>query len=317
MPFTLGIDTSNYTTSAAVYNCDSGEVVQAKKLLEVKIGERGLRQSDALFQHTKQLPEIIGRACSSIEGEIVAVGVSSKPRSAPESYMPCFLAGVSAASAAAAVLKKQLHCFSHQQGHIAAALYSANKLELLKSDFLAFHISGGTTELIYVKPGKNGENLECTTVARTLDLNAGQLIDRVGVKLGLAFPAGAALEKLAVKGTLPIKPSVTLKDGNCCLSGIENKCDKLIADGAKPQDIALFTLDTVAQTIIKITEHAILKYGELPLVFAGGVMSDEIIKNTVSKRFSASFAEPQFSCDNAAGIAVLTAVSEQNKERLK
>ena len=93
-----GIDTSNYTTSVAVF--DGEHIIQNKKLLTVKKGERGLRQSDALFQHTVNLPVLISKLKSEIgDADIEAFGVSNRPRNIEGSYMPCFLAGESAAEA--------------------------------------------------------------------------------------------------------------------------------------------------------------------------------------------------------------------------
>ena len=187
----LGIDTSNYTTSVAIYN-KCGEVVSIKKILTVKDGKIGLRQSDAVFQHVKEIPSKIEELFSKAEETPSAIGVSKSPRDEIGSYMPCFEVGVAVARSIAAALKVPLYTFSHQRGHIVAALYSANKIDLLKEKFLAFHVSGGTTEAILVTP--DDENIiKCEIVAKTLDLNAGQVIDRVGNMLGLPFPSGPEL----------------------------------------------------------------------------------------------------------------------------
>ena len=181
----LGIDTSNYTTSAAVFDGAAGE--NAGKLLEVRPGELGLRQSDALFQHVKALPERFEtlRAGGWLEG-IAAVGASTRPRAVEGSYMPCFLAGESQGRTLAAALGVPFFACSHQQGHIAAAAWSAGRLDLLDRPVLAWHLSGGTTELLHVEP--DGVNVRATLLGGTSDISAGQLIDRTGVLLGLDFP---------------------------------------------------------------------------------------------------------------------------------
>ena len=305
MPEFLGIDTSNYTTSAALYISGENRIVQMKKLLPVKEGELGLRQSDAVFHHTRQLPDMIEglrEKCGAMS--ISAVAASSRPRNIDGSYMPCFLCGEGFARSFAALSDVPVYRTSHQVGHILAALYSADRLDLVNERFIAFHVSGGTTDCLLCEPDSD-DILRITEVGTSLDLKAGQAVDRVGVMLGLKFPCGIELEKMAVNGDKRFKVKAVLKDGNCCLSGVENKCLTMLKSGEKPENIAKYCLDFIAETITAMTEKAVEKYGELPLVFAGGVMSDVLIRDRIISRFpSASFAAPEFSCDNAAGVAI-------------
>lgn len=170
-----------------------------------KKGEKGIRQSDAVFHHTVQLPEIIDKLFTKTgERDISAVGVSYAPRRLEGSYMPCFLTGISAATAVSRALSVPLYRFSHQEGHIAAALYSAGRLELLNEPFIAFHVSGGTTEAVLVNPD-NEHIINAEIVASSSDLKAGQAIDRVGVMLSLNFPAGPELERLSEKAMRYLK----------------------------------------------------------------------------------------------------------------
>lgn len=305
MPEFLGVDTSNYTTSAAVYVSEENRIYQCKRLLPVKEGELGLRQSDAVFHHTKQLPDMIEQLFGESHLRIpMTVTASSRPRNAEGSYMPCFLCGEGFARSYAAAVKAQLYTTSHQVGHILAALYSADKLELVRERFIAFHVSGGTTDCLLCEP--DGDDvLKITEIGTSLDLKAGQAVDRTGVMLGLKFPCGLMLEKLAVKADKSFKVRAVLKNGSCCLSGVENKCRTMLENGESRENIAGYCLDFIAETIIAMTAYAEDMYGELPLVFAGGVMSDVIIRDRIISRFpTASFAEPQFSCDNAAGTAI-------------
>ncbi len=214
---TLGIDTSNYTTSCALYDSESGSIIQKKKLLPVKSGEKGLRQSDAVFHHTQQLHILLNELFDEFEGKIEAVGVSSKPRDVEGSYMPCFSVGVNTAYSIASVIKKPVYEFSHQSGHIASAAYSADRLDLLNEEFIAFHVSGGTTEGLLVSPDYN-KIISERIITETADINCGQAIDRCGVMLGLAFPCGPALEKLAESSANRIKPMISFKDGKCNFS---------------------------------------------------------------------------------------------------
>lgn len=303
----LGIDTSNYTTSAALYDTVSGEVRQEKLLLPVKSGELGLRQSDAVFHHTKQLPIVMGKLFDDTAQVPDAVGVSVRPRNTDGSYMPCFLCGEGLAESVSAVDKIPLYKTSHQIGHILAALYSAKKLELADERFIAFHVSGGTTDCLLVQP--DGENiLNITEIGTSLDLKAGQAVDRVGVMLGLQFPCGKQLEDLAKKSGKKFKINSALRDGSCCLSGVENKCGKMLAEGVLPEDTAMYCLQYIYSAIRGMTLYALEKHGKLPIVFAGGVMSDKIIRKQLESEFDAYFAEPEFSCDNAAGTAIFAAL---------
>ncbi len=306
----LGIDTSNYTTSAALYDTETDTVVQRKMLLPVKPGEKGLRQSDAVFHHTVQLPQIITDLFTETGGPVDSVGVSVFPRREAGSYMPCFLAGKSAARAVAAVLGCSCAEFSHQEGHIAAALYSAGKMPLLSTPFLAFHVSGGTTEALLVTPDKiNPFTVQC--IARSLDLKAGQLIDRVGVMLGLSFPCGKALEALSEQSKQRYRLKPTMKGADCCLSGLENQCQKMLASGETKEDIAQFCISGVLAALIGMADALQSEFERLPIIFSGGVASNRMLRSVLSERYGAYFAEPAFSADNAAGISILTALKAE------
>ena len=215
----LGLDTSNYTTSAAVF--DGADGCNAGRLLAVRPGELGLRQSDALFQHVKQLPALL----EELEGrgllrDLKAVGASTRPRAVEGSYMPCFLAGESQGRALAAALGVPFFACSHQQGHLAAAAWSAGRTDLLDGPFLAWHLSGGTTELLLVVP-ENG-NVRAARIGGTTDISAGQLIDRTGQYLHLDFPAGKALDKLAAQSDKKERFRVRMDSLQFSFSGIEN-----------------------------------------------------------------------------------------------
>lgn len=296
---TLGIDTSNYTTSAAL--CTDGEIVSnCKRLLPVADGELGLRQSDAVFAHVKQIDEIISAALNGFNGNISAIGVSTRPRDREDSYMPCFNVGKCVAHSMAAALNVPVYHYSHQQGHIAAALYSSGRLDLRDRDFLAFHVSGGTTEALYVHPG-----IKCEIVSKSLDLKIGQAVDRVGKMLSLSFPSGAALDALAQSGEYVGKINVKLIGDDCSVSGLENKCAALYKSGEKPENIAAFLFKYITALIDKMTENLLKRYGTLPVVYSGGVMSNSVVRREITKKYDAYFSDPAFSSDNAAGLAIL------------
>ncbi len=302
----LGIDTSNYTTSAAYFDPSSGEMRQAKKLLPVKSGEKGIRQSDAVFHHTVQLPELIEKLGDI--SDICAVGVSDRPSCREGSYMPCFLVGVSAARAAAAARGVPYFTATHQMGHILAALYSAERLDLVRKGerFISFHVSGGTTDVLLCDR-VGSELLSVRRIGGSNDLKAGQAIDRCGVMLGLDFPCGAELEALAMSCDEKISYKPVMNGLDCSLSGIENKCQKLFIEGCEPAYIARFCLTAVGRSVRALTKSALDEFGSMPVIYAGGVMSDRIIADMLGDIPDTAFAEPKFSCDNAAGTALYAA----------
>ncbi len=294
----LGFDTSNYTTSIAIF--DGEKITQKKQVLSVKEGEKGLRQSDALFQHTLNLPKLIDDFQFD---EITAVSSSVRPRNVENSYMPCFLVGKNAGIIVAKTNNAPFFETSHQVGHVLASLYSTKRLDLINEKFIAFHLSGGTSEALLVE--KDDENIIKTTViAKTLDLNAGQAIDRAGVMLNMRFPCGKELDALAQKSDKQFKIKTSMKGADCSISGVENKVKKMIDDGEKAEDIAKFTLEFISATVIKMIDEIILDYGNLPIVFSGGVSSNSLLRKNVLKRYDAYFAEPEYSLDNAAGVAI-------------
>ncbi len=301
----LGLDTSNYTTSAAVFDGEGGR--NQGRLLEVRPGELGLRQSDALFQHVKHLPEVV-EALLGEEGlgTVQAVGASTRPRAVEGSYMPCFLAGASQGQVLSQVLGVPFYTFSHQQGHLAAAAWSAGRLDLLDRPFLAWHLSGGTTELLRVEPEEDGVAVRAEILGGTSDISAGQLIDRTGVLLGLPFPAGKEVEKLSRQAQKREYYKVKVKDLTFSLSGMENKVRQMVQRGEEPAEVAWFAQETVCRVVQACTKAAMEAYPGLPVLCSGGVASNGRLKELLRQNCGALFAQPQFSTDNAMGTAILT-----------
>lgn len=301
----LGLDTSNYTTSAAVFDGEGGR--NQGRLLEVRPGELGLRQSDALFQHVKHLPEVV-EALLGEEGLgiVQAVGASTRPRAVEGSYMPCFLAGASQGQVLSQVLGVPFYAFSHQQGHLAAAAWSAGRLDLLDRPFLAWHLSGGTTELLRVEPEEDGVAVRAEILGGTSDISAGQLIDRTGVLLGLPFPAGKGVEKLSRQAQKREYYKVKVNGLTFSLSGMENKVRQMVQRGEEPAEIAWFAQETVCRVVQACTKAAMEQYPGLPVLCSGGVASNGRLKELLRQNCGALFAQPQFSTDNAMGTAILT-----------
>lgn len=298
----IAFDTSNYTTSIAYFDGQNGENVS--QLLPVQEGALGLRQSDAVFHHTKSLPDLSDRLFSRLsDREICAVGVSTRPRAVEGSYMPCFMVGYSHAKLLADAYDVPLFTCSHQQGHVAAALWSAGRMDLMEKPHLAWHLSGGTTELLLVTP--NGKNVDCKLIGGTTDISAGQLIDRTGQMLCLPFPAGKSLDKLSESAQKSDFFRVKCKDMQFSLSGVQNKVQQYFEQGNAPTDTASYALRSVISAVIQATEQAQKAYPGLAVVFSGGVASNSLLRQE-TKAFAPVFAEPRFSTDNALGVAVLT-----------
>ena len=308
MSIYLGIDTSNYTSSVAVYNKKTGKMISERLVLPVKENTCGLRQSDAVFLHVRQLGDVVKSVLSKISGTPKAIGVSVSPCDSEGSYMPCFLVGKLVGQALSGAYNTKLYGFSHQKGHIASALYSSNQLDLITKSFLALHISGGTTDMLKVS-ANNERIFSVELIGKSLDIKAGQAVDRVGVMLGLNFPCGRELEKLANCSSKSFKIKPSIKDINCSLSGVENKAKKMLEEKESKEDIAKFCLDFIECTIDKMCESAEKKYPNLPFVFAGGVMSNQKIKKTLQTKYNGYFAAPEFSSDNAAGLAILSQIA--------
>jgi len=303
----LGFDTSNYTTSIAAFDGRQGE--NRSRLLDVRPGELGLRQSDAVFAHVKRLPELADALFRSVErSEIRAIGVSTRPRAVEGSYMPCFLAGVSAAQTMASALGVPCYSFSHQQGHIAAALWSADRMDLMEKPHLAWHLSGGTTELLLVEP--EGKNVKATQIGGTSDISAGQIMDRTGKLLQLQFPAGKALDALSRESASKERFKVKCADLTFSFSGLENKIGQYLAAGHSPADTAAYAVRSVSDAVVRVTQEALKRYPGYEVVFSGGVASNSLLRELCAP-FRPVFAQPALSTDNAMGIAVLTWLQEE------
>ena len=307
----LGIDTSNYKTSVAVVDAEGNILYNHQKLLEVKSGERGLRQSEALFQHVQRLPGVIEEALQSegIRTRIGSVSVSSRPRPVDGSYMPVFTAGMGYARAVAAALNVPLQEFSHQEGHIEAVKHYSEMAELDK--LICFHFSGGTTEAVLVD--KHDGIFEIVGGSR--DLAYGQVLDRLGVAIGHAFPCGAALDETAVSAQSPgVKPDKSLltkikvNDAFVNLSGIETQCQRLVGCVSESELVngAFFRL---SESVAEMTKQLSKKYNINDFLYAGGVSCSRYMRNylthNLDRSINTAFGAPELSSDNAIGIALL------------
>lgn len=313
----LGIDTSNYTTSLAVLDEEARLLADKRIILPVPANEKGLQQSQALFYHVKNLPRLVEEAFSDVSPQdLRVVGVSCKPRPLEESYMPVFTAGTALAESIAALLRIPLLKTTHQEGHIAAGLWSCQ--QLVKEKFLVFHLSGGTSELLTVtrRPGKVLA-YKIEVLGGTLDLHAGQLVDRVGVAMGLPFPCGSAFEKLAASAPLSFPPEKVIipsaVKGYCfSFSGAETRAKKYLQEGVAPELVARAVENCIAVTMEKVARRAFESEGLKELVLVGGVSSNKYIRQRLIQRLEHPavqaklfFPQPEFCRDNAVGTGLI------------
>ena len=303
----IGLDTSNYRTSAAAVSLTGDILLNLRELLPVSAGERGLRQSEAVFAHLKQLSAMEGMIRDAGNGlEIAAVAASVSPRDGETSYMPVFQVGTSFGRMMAAMLGVPFFATTHQRGHLAAAL-AGTTLEQEK-EMLALHLSGGTTDLLQIRDGCPEQ------IGGSLDLHAGQLVDRVGVAMGLPFPAGPELEMLAREGKSRglLGCSMCGKDLQCHFSGAEAQVSRWLKAGEmKREDVAREVYDLLARTITRMAAAGIRKTGICHMLITGGVASSALFREMLNARMRRSgipevvYGRQELSGDNAVGVALI------------
>ena len=305
MSAVLGLDTSCYTTSAALAE-DGRIIASARRLLTVEPGVRGLMQSEGVFQHVGRLPELVEKLMKDAGGvSIGAVCASTRPRPLDGSYMPVFTVGAGFGRSIAACLGVPFFETSHQQGHIRAAMVDTT---LTPADsFLALHLSGGTTEVVRVEKGHS------ELIGGSNDLHAGQFVDRVGVRLGLPFPAGPELEKMARRGSAAARLPIWVRGCECSFSGSESAAQRLIDSGAlTPEDMAAEVFSCVARSISRLLSNASEKTGLTRLLLAGGVASSGYLRELIparmkklNARVQLNWGRSELSGDNACGAALI------------
>ena len=302
----VGVDTSCYTTSVCCVS-EEGIVFERRTMLSVPLGERGLRQSDAVFQHVKNLPALVDALFSAVERrDVAAVAVSAKPTAEEESYLPVFLAGRLTAVSLAGALGVPLFETTHQAGHVRAAMFQ-NESALPDGDFLALHLSGGTTDVLRVSR-EGGPIGKIERLGGCEDLHAGQFVDRAGVRMGLLFPCGPELERLAnsaKKRALKL-PSI-VRGVTCSLSGPESAAQRLLDAGEPREEVAYAVYDCLARTIAKLLTNAMAQTGLTTVVLSGGVSGSVLLRELLQARTGREFlyAQKGLSADNAAGVALL------------
>ncbi|MEW6308221.1 MAG: O-sialoglycoprotein endopeptidase [Bacillota bacterium] len=304
MTLYLGLDASSYTSSVALVD-GAGELVADRRLpILVRAGDRGLRQSEVLFRHIGQLPEVLAGALTEAGGPVMAVAASVRPRPDPASYLPCFRASRGLGMAVAAALRVPFVPVSHQEGHILAALRGRRPPA---ERFLALHLSGGTTELVACAPEDRG--LAVQSLGTGLDIHAGQFVDRVGVAMGLPFPAGPDLEALARQGTAgAVCLPVAVHGVRPSFAGPESAAMRALQAGAAPADVALAVLHCLARACEQSLRAAMDATGLRDIVLSGGVAANALLRERLEGRLGHArlhWPGSALATDSAAGPAWL------------
>lgn len=304
----IGIDTSCYTTSIAAISLGKKVIFNKKIILKVKDESNGLRQSEAVFQHINNLGELSEEIKNSIKNyNIKGICVSKKPRPTKDSYMPVFMVGYNFAKTSSALVGCKLYETTHQENHIEASLFTNNIRN--KDKFLSIHMSGGTTEILLVN--KDKDNYDIEIVGGTKDISFGQLIDRIGVRLGYKFPSGKYIDEDAIRCNEKIYKGLktSVKEGYMNLSGLENQINNLISNNSK-EYIAKILLDSITRNIYKSIIYISKKYDLNEVVFAGGVSASKYIRKELKSKLYkeniyAYFTDSEYSIDNALGCAII------------
>lgn len=307
----LAFDTSCYTTSAAVVS--GGQALYDKRImLSVEKGGRGLRQSEAVFQHIKNLKSIF--TDSPMEHyKIAGVSCSEKPRPRDDSYMPVFCVGESAALACAAALGAKHYALTHQHGHIYSAFLGNSVTD---GNYCALHVSGGTLDILRVDI-KDSIVCDIEPLGGSLDITCGQLIDRTGVAAGLGFPAGEEMEKLYIKGNRRLPVNVTGLSVN--LSGAEAQAKRLLAAGEDKSSVCSAVIDCASETLVKLALNAAKETGLKKFVFTGGVICNRIIRENLlevcaDNGYESILADKAYSGDNACGLALAAQILSKGEK---
>lgn len=297
----LGIDTSCYTTSIGIVDDQNQLIINKRKLLKVKKGKQGLRQSEAFFQHGSNLVQLYEEILLEVDiNKIKGISVSTKPRNLEDSYMPVFLSGLQFAKTIGLSLGIKVKEFSHQEGHIMASLISSGLVLKENMKFYSLHLSGGTTELLECE--YKHKRVQSNIIGGSLDISAGQLIDRVGVRMGLAFPCGKEMDKLSEKNDTNKLYPIAIKDLYFNLSGLESygyKNIDVISNEENARKLLMSLSETIALVLKKVKK-------DYPIIMTGGVSANSLLRNQLSEKVeNIYFGNRTLSTDNAVGIAML------------
>ncbi len=323
----FGIETSCDETAAAVVR-DGREIVSSVIASQIETHRRfgGVVPEIASREHLDKIVPVVDEALErahiekkDIDGIAVTVGPG---------LVGSLLVGVSYAKAMAFALGKPIVGVNHIEGHIYSVAFENPPVEY---PALALVVSGGHTHLFFIpEPGKY------KVIARTRDDAAGEAFDKVAKMLGLGYPGGPVIERLAREGNpRAVKFSVPrMGDGSpdFSFSGLKTAVTKYVREseiepvnnGDAPsqqiKDLAASFQSVVVRSLVETTKRVAEEYEPRTLIVAGGVACNKALREAASAaanqfRIPAYFPSPHLSTDNAAMIAAAGTVKLQAGER--
>ncbi len=319
----LGIETSCDETGAALFDSEKGLLADAlHSQIDMHRLYGGVVPELASRDHIRRIIPLIDdviKTAGVSKSDIDAVAVTEGPGLAG-----ALLVGTSVAYAVGAALGVPVLGIHHMEGHLLSCLLSGNPPQF---PFVALLVSGGHTQLLYVKGPRDYEML-----GETLDDAAGEAFDKTAQILGESYPGGPVVSKFAEKGTsgkinLP-RPLLNAPNLDFSFSGLKTAVVNAFHKAPKPiteqfkYDLARAFVDSVTDVLVHKTEKALKETGAKSLVVAGGVSANSQLREALTKmckkrKVEVFFPPARLCTDNGAMIAAAAAYHLDNLKEIK
>lgn len=295
----LGIESTAHTASVGVVGPgdDGVMAIRANVLSSYSPPEGGIHPREAANHHAEALPGLIRSALSEAgvsPRDLEAVAFAQGP-----GLGPCLRTGASAARALALTVGRPLVGVNHCVAHL-----EVGRAVLGCRDPVLLYASGGNTQVIAYAAGRY------RVFGETLDIGIGNMLDKLGREMGLPFPAGPTLERMALEGNELLRLPYSVKGMDVAFSGMLTAAIQLMARGADPNDLALSVQETAFAMLVEVTERAMAHIGRDEVLLGGGVAANTRLREMTSimaeERGAVAYAPPASLCvDNGAMIAML------------
>lgn len=308
----MGIESSCDETAVAIIK-NGREIVSNVVASQIESQKRfgGVVPEIASRHHVEQITIVIEEALNQAKltfAELDAISVTEGP-----GLVGALLIGVNAAKALAFAQNLPLVPVHHIAGHI----YANRLVTEFKFPLLALVVSGGHTEIVYMK-----EHGHFKVIGETRDDAAGEAFDKVARTLSLPYPGGPQIDRLAQLGSPSINlPRAWLEHGSYdfSFSGLKSAVINTVHNAEQrgeiiaPEDLAASFQASVIEVLVKKTENAVAEYGVKQVLVAGGVAANKGLRSALEKAFSNTEIELvippiSFCTDNAAMIAAAGSV---------
>lgn len=298
----LGIESSCDETAAAVVK-NGREVLSNVISSQIEIHEKfgGVVPEIASRNHVEAISNVVKKALK--EANVQLEDIDGIACTYGPGLVGALLVGVSYAKALAYASNKPLIGTNHIEGHIAANYITHNEL---KPPFIAFVISGGHTHLVHIKNYKEFE-----IIGKTRDDAIGEAFDKVARVIGLGYPGGPKIDKLAKEGKPTIQlPKTHFENLDFSFSGIKTAVINLNhkTPDLNKADLAASFEQAVTDVLIENAVKACEKLNLKTIALAGGVSANSYIRNRFleleqTNDIKVYYPEPILCTDNAAMIA--------------